>query len=134
MGVSPRVVGGSGSDCRSILAATACQSAAQRSAGRQQRLSHPHGYGAWGQKWQWGRGQGASPHAGSPEEGYTITEGFVAAMLERFREQKKIHPRFAFEIVLGALRVLQQLPTLVDIEIPSGARRLLAPIGHLGWG
>mmetsp|Transcript_1680 Transcript_1680/g.4867 ORF Transcript_1680/g.4867 Transcript_1680/m.4867 type:complete len:507 (+) Transcript_1680:201-1721(+) len=57
---------------------------------------------------------------GSDEEGYTITEGFVSAMLERFREQKKIHTRFAFEIVMGALRVFQQLPTLVDVDIPSG--------------
>ncbi len=57
---------------------------------------------------------------GSDEEGYTITESFVTAMLERFREEKKIHTRFAFEIVMGALRIFQQLPTLVDVDIPSG--------------
>ena len=30
------------------------------------------------------------------------------------------HIRFAFEIVMGALGVLRQLPTLVDVDIPAG--------------
>lgn len=38
--------------------------------------------------------------AGSDEEGYTITEEFVKAMIETFREQQNIHSRFAFQIVL----------------------------------
>lgn len=40
--------------------------------------------------------------------------------MDHFRQEKKIHTRFAFEIVMGARKVLQQLPTLVDVDIPPG--------------
>ena len=42
-------------------------------------------------------------------------------MLEEFREQRKIHIRFAFQIVMDILLQLQTLPTLVDVTIPDGA-------------
>lgn len=56
---------------------------------------------------------------GSPEAGYTISASFVEQMMDQFKAEKKIHIRFAFEIVMGCLKVLQQLPTLVDVEIPQ---------------
>jgi PPP5 TPR repeat region len=58
--------------------------------------------------------------AGSPTEGYRITQQFVDSMLEAFREQKKISVRFAFEIVMGALAALRAEATLVDVDVPSG--------------
>lgn len=42
-------------------------------------------------------------------------------MVEEFRQQRKIHLRFAFQIVMDILAQLQTLPTLVDITIPEGA-------------
>ena len=42
-------------------------------------------------------------------------------MLDEFRQQRKIHVRFAFQIVMDILALLQTLPTLVDITIPDGA-------------
>jgi PPP5 TPR repeat region len=38
--------------------------------------------------------------AGNQEQGYTVTLEFVKAMIEHFRQEKLIHRRFAFEIVL----------------------------------
>ena len=71
---------------------------------------------------------------GSEEEGYRITHEFVTAMLEEFRQQRKIHIRFAFQIVMDVLAQLQTLSTLIDVTIPDGAsftvcgvRRLCAP-------
>ncbi|WIA19890.1 hypothetical protein OEZ85_005790 [Tetradesmus obliquus] len=51
--------------------------------------------------------------------GYTITEEFVLAMLEEFKEQRLIHRRFAFQILLQARQLLRELPSLVDIDIPA---------------
>ena len=38
--------------------------------------------------------------AGSVEEGYTVTPEFVQDMLQRFKDQKLIHRRYAFAIIL----------------------------------
>eukprot|EP00887_Chlorella_sp_A99_P006019 scaffold27.g6019.t1 len=51
---------------------------------------------------------------------YRITPAFVEAMLHEFREQRLIHRRYAFWIVLEAQRLLRQLPSLVDLEVPEG--------------
>lgn len=56
---------------------------------------------------------------GSNEEGYEVTLPFVKAMMQEFKEQRLIHKRFAFEIVLKAARLLAAAPTLVDITIPD---------------
>lgn len=56
---------------------------------------------------------------GSMQEGYKVTLDFIMAMLEYFKQQKKIHRRFAFQIVLEAREVLRTLPPLIDIEIPE---------------
>lgn len=52
--------------------------------------------------------------------------------MEHFRQEKKIHTRFAFEIVMGALKVFQQLPTLVDVDIPAGMPCPLLTTAMLG--
>jgi hypothetical protein len=39
-------------------------------------------------------------HTGSNEEGYTITLEFVQDMIKEFKEQRVIHRRFAYEIIL----------------------------------
>lgn len=57
---------------------------------------------------------------GSDEGRYSITTKFVEEMVEAFRQQKKIHKRFAFEIVLGAQKILKELPPLVDVPVPRG--------------
>eukprot|EP00878_Enallax_costatus_P012985 GHUV01013567.1.p1 GENE.GHUV01013567.1~~GHUV01013567.1.p1 ORF type:complete len:397 (+),score=89.50 GHUV01013567.1:417-1607(+) len=51
--------------------------------------------------------------------GYVITEEFVKAMLQEFKEQRLIHRRFAFQILLEARQLLRQLPSLVDIDVPD---------------
>lgn len=40
--------------------------------------------------------------AGSEEEGWRVTRDFVLEMVREFKEQKSIHPRFAFEILFQA--------------------------------
>ena len=71
--------------------------------------------------------------AGSEEEGYRISQQFVTEMLEEFRQQRKIHVRFAFQIVMDILAQLQTLPTLVDVTIPDGASFTVCGVSFEGW-
>lgn len=47
-----------------------------------------------------------------------ITLEFVKAMLEEFKEQRIIHKRFAFEIVLKARSIFKAYPSLVHVDVP----------------
>ncbi|KAI8470533.1 MAG: phosphatase 5-like protein [Monoraphidium minutum] len=51
--------------------------------------------------------------------GYVMTREFVVAMMEEFKQQRLIHRRFAFQILLEARQVLRELPSLVDIPVPQ---------------
>ena len=44
--------------------------------------------------------------AGSEKEGYQIDRQFVEDMIEAFREQKRLHRRFAFQIILQVRRLI----------------------------
>jgi hypothetical protein len=57
--------------------------------------------------------------SGSQADGYTIDLEFVKAMLQEFKEQKLIHKRFAYEIMMKALELFRQQPALVDIPVPD---------------
>lgn len=59
--------------------------------------------------------------AGSEQEGYRITLDFVMAMVEDFKAQRKVHMRFATQIVLSTAAGLRVLPTLVDVHVPDEA-------------
>ncbi|KIY99524.1 protein phosphatase 5 [Monoraphidium neglectum] len=60
------------------------------------------------------------------EGGYVITRDFVVAMMDEFKQQRLIHRRFAFQILLQASlglfshtarALLRELPSLVDIPV-----------------
>lgn len=55
------------------------------------------------------------------EGNYVISLEFVKAMLQHFKEQKLIHKRFAFQIVLQARQQLKALPSLVEVEVAPDA-------------
>lgn len=38
--------------------------------------------------------------AGNLEEGYTVTTAFMQDMLQRFKDQKLIHRRYAFAVII----------------------------------
>ncbi|KAM7503006.1 hypothetical protein LguiB_001910 [Lonicera macranthoides] len=61
------------------------------------------------------------PHyAGARIEGEVVTLEFVKKMLDDFKNQKCLHKRYAFQIVLQTMEMLRALPSLVDIKIPDG--------------
>ncbi|KAJ1911236.1 Palmitoyl-protein thioesterase 1 [Tieghemiomyces parasiticus] len=51
-----------------------------------------------------------------------IDKAFVDALLTRFRDQKAIHRKYAYQIILEAKKMFTEQPSLVDITIPEEAR------------
>eukprot|EP00897_Mesotaenium_endlicherianum_P007191 jgi/Mesen1/64/ME1106077C05669 len=49
-----------------------------------------------------------------------VTLQFVKDMMDTFKEQKNIHRRYAFQILLHIRTMLKATPTLVDITVPDG--------------
>ncbi|GAB4859703.1 Serine/threonine-protein phosphatase 5 [Ancistrocladus abbreviatus] len=59
-------------------------------------------------------------YTGARIEGETVTLEFVKKMMEDFKNQKCLHKRYAFQIVLQTREMLRMLPSLVDISVPDG--------------
>lgn len=59
-------------------------------------------------------------YSGARIEGDVITLDFVKKMMDDFKNQKCLHKRYAFQIVLQTREMLRALPSLVDIDIPDG--------------
>ncbi|XP_004499994.1 serine/threonine-protein phosphatase 5 isoform X1 [Cicer arietinum] len=76
--------------------------------------------GAW---WWSGCNTDVEPqYSGARIEGDVITLDFVKKMMDDFKNQKCLHKRYAFQIVLQTKDMLQALPSLVDITVPHGKR------------
>ena len=48
-----------------------------------------------------------------------ITPEFVSSMIAWFKDQKVLHKKYAFKIILEAKKVFQSLPSLVSVTIPE---------------
>ncbi|KAI3939589.1 hypothetical protein MKX01_038544 [Papaver californicum] len=61
------------------------------------------------------------PHyTGAQIEGEVVTLDFVKKMLDDFKNQKSLHRRYAYQIVLQTREMLRALPSLVDVSIAEG--------------
>lgn len=54
-------------------------------------------------------------------EGETISLDFIKGMMEDFKHQKKLHKRYAFQILLQMKKLLVSLPSLVDITVSENS-------------
>ncbi|PWA63702.1 serine/threonine-protein phosphatase 5 [Artemisia annua] len=61
-----------------------------------------------------------SQYTGAKIEGDVVTLDFVKKMMDDFKNQKFLHKRYAFQIVLQTREILMALPSLVDINVPEG--------------
>ncbi|XP_075487288.1 serine/threonine-protein phosphatase 5-like isoform X1 [Primulina tabacum] len=52
--------------------------------------------------------------------GDVVTLDFVKKMMNDFKNQKCLHKRYAYQIVLQLREMLRALPSLVDINVPDG--------------
>ncbi|KAL1191112.1 Serine/threonine-protein phosphatase 5 [Cardamine amara subsp. amara] len=69
----------------------------------------------------WGSFSEVEPqYSGARIEGEEVTLDFVKNMMEDFKNQKTLHKRYAYQIVLQTRQILLALPSLVDITVPNG--------------
>ncbi|XP_075079414.1 serine/threonine-protein phosphatase 5-like isoform X1 [Nicotiana tabacum] len=59
-------------------------------------------------------------YTGARIEGDVVTLDFVKKMLDDFKNQKNLHKRYAYQVVLQTRDMLRALPSLVDIVVPEG--------------
>ncbi|RZC65203.1 hypothetical protein C5167_008893 [Papaver somniferum] len=59
-------------------------------------------------------------YTGARIEGEVLTLDFVKKMLDDFKNQKSLHRRYAYQIVLQTREMLRALPSLVDVSIAEG--------------
>ncbi|THU49163.1 hypothetical protein C4D60_Mb06t06660 [Musa balbisiana] len=61
-----------------------------------------------------------SQYTGARIEGEVVTLEFVKKMMDEFKNQRRLHKRYAYQIILQAREMLQVMPSLVDISVPNG--------------
>ncbi|XP_057526802.1 serine/threonine-protein phosphatase 5-like isoform X2 [Amaranthus tricolor] len=69
-------------------------------------------------------------YSGAKIEEDTVTLEFIKKMIEDFKNQKCLHKRYAFQIVLQTRELLRALPSLVNITIPDGNRFIVCGDVH----
>ncbi len=47
-----------------------------------------------------------------------VTKEFMQNLLPHFEKEKKLHKKYAYQIILQILPLLKSLPTLIDITVP----------------
>jgi len=51
-----------------------------------------------------------------------VTAEFMEELLECYREQKRLHKRYAFQMLLAAKKYFEAQPTLVDVSVAEGRK------------
>ncbi|CAM8951649.1 unnamed protein product [Rhodiola kirilowii] len=59
-------------------------------------------------------------YTGAKIEGETVTLEFIKKLIDDFKNQKSLHKRYAYQLVLQTRDLLRALPSLVDINVPHG--------------
>lgn len=53
--------------------------------------------------------------------GDEMTQEFIDDMIERFKNGKKIHKKYVYQIILAAKKIVYEEPTMVEVDIPEDA-------------
>jgi serine/threonine-protein phosphatase 5 len=54
--------------------------------------------------------------------GKEMTQEFIDDMMERFKNGKKIHRKYVYQIVLAVKQLVYDEPTMVEVDIPSDVK------------
>lgn len=49
-----------------------------------------------------------------------MTQDFISDMLDRFKNGKKIHKKYVYQIVMAVKKIVYDEPTMVEMSIPEG--------------
>ncbi|KAF2427137.1 Metallo-dependent phosphatase [Tothia fuscella] len=53
------------------------------------------------------------------EGGEGMTQGFIEDMIQRFKDGKRIHKKYVFQIILAVKELVYNEPTMVEVEVPE---------------
>lgn len=62
--------------------------------------------------------------------GNEMTQEFIDDMIERFKNGKKIHRKYAFQIIKAVLDIVKQEPTMVEIGVEEGTKLTICGDTH----
>ncbi|CEJ02350.1 Putative Serine/threonine-protein phosphatase [Rhizopus microsporus] len=51
-----------------------------------------------------------------------VDKEFINGMIKRFKDQKKIHKKYAFMIILAVRKMMLEAPSLIDVKVPSDGK------------
>lgn len=51
--------------------------------------------------------------------GETMTQEFIDDMIERFKNGKKIHRKYVYQIIIETMKIVHDEPTMVEVEVPE---------------
>jgi serine/threonine-protein phosphatase 5 len=54
--------------------------------------------------------------------GDEMTSEFIIDMLERFRNGKKLHKKYVYQIVMAVKKIVYEEPTMVEMEITDNVK------------
>lgn len=52
--------------------------------------------------------------------GKEMTQEFIDDMTERFKNGKKIHKKYVYQIVIAVRNIVYNEPTMVEVDVPEG--------------
>ncbi|XP_071507898.1 serine/threonine-protein phosphatase 5-like [Diadema antillarum] len=61
-------------------------------------------------------------YTGPALENDKVTKDFMVQLLDHFKNQKILHRRYAYTILMQILEVFKKLPSLCDITVPEGSK------------
>lgn len=59
-----------------------------------------------------------------------MTQKFIDDMIERFKNGKKIHRKYAFTIVKNVLDIVKKEPTMVEVGVEKGTKLTICGDTH----
>ena len=51
-----------------------------------------------------------------------MTQEFIDDMIQRFKDQKKIHKKYVFQIILAVKELVYNEPTMVEMKVAKDAK------------
>ena len=63
-------------------------------------------------------------------DGKEMTEEFINDMIERFKNGKKIHKKYVFQIILAVKDIITKEPTMVETEVESDTKLTICGDTH----
>lgn len=51
-----------------------------------------------------------------------MTQEFIDDMIERFKNGKKIHKKFVYQIIIAVMKIVHDEPTMVEITVPDDVK------------